>query len=925
MTVTAHLLEAYLNCPTKCFLLSIGEAPDDNPYANYLDARKESYRKDALAHLTTVAPIDNQINSPLCTEDLETGNWRLAVDLVSRAEDLESRIHAVERVPPEDLGPARFIPLRSIDKNKLTRESKMLVAFDALVLSKVLGREVTVGKIIHGDLYDTLKIKISPLIVDLGKLIDEVRTLLSRPLPPDLLQNRHCGECEFQLRCRQNALDKDDLSQLPGMTTRDRKKLHGKGIFTVTQLSYTFRPRRRPKRLASKREKYHHSLKALAIREGKIHITGKPELKIDGTPVYLDVEGIPDRDFYYLIGIRFGSGDAIVEHSLWADQLEDERRIWSDLLHILSNIAKPVLLHYGRYETTFLGRMRERYGDPPDGSVALKAILAPVNVLSVLYAQIYFPVSSNGLKAIAGWLGFKWSVLNASGAQSIQWRSEWEYSRNSGIKQQLVTYNLEDCRALEMVTHTLQEIFRSAEHSASSEGNNREVIQVDSLKEEHPYRFGTPSFVLPAMSHINKAAYWDYQRDRVYVRSGERKNKPRSAKAMPSPRENKVVDCSAPDHCPYCNHPTTKKRSSARTTEKVLIDIRIGRTGAKRWLERYVFEVRRCSKCQRCFGLPKEWRTRHGHKFGWNLKSYLIFNIIHLRIPQRVAALATNKLFGLALSDSTVGEFKVEAAAFYGKAKQQILESIASGGLVHADETSANVKGKSGYVWVFTNLREVAYVYAETREGIVIQEFLKDFKGVLVSDFYSAYDSLECPQQKCLIHLMRDLNEEILKNPFDVELKRIVGGFTEILRAVVQTVDRHGLKTFFLKKHLSAVERFYKTTIFVTYQSEAATKCKERFERNRNKLFTFLEYDGIPWNNNNAEHAIKAFAMLRNVMRGTSTAKGIEEYISLLTVSETCSCQGLDFLEFLRSREESVHEFAESRKTGARKTGASPS
>jgi predicted RecB family nuclease len=231
------------------------------------------------------------------------------------------------------------------------------------------------------------------------------------------------------------------------MATKDRKKLHGKGIFTVTQLSYIFRPRRRPKRRASEREKYHHSLEALAIRERKIHVTGKPELNFEGTPVYLDVEGLPDRDFYYLIGVRFRTGDAFVEHSLWADHPDEERRIWTDLLGILSNIGNPVLLHYGRYETTFLGRMRERYGDPPEASVALKAITSPMNVLSVLFAQIYFPVHSNGLKAVAGWLGFRWSVSDASGAQTIQWRSEWERSRDSEIKQKLITYNVGICPA----------------------------------------------------------------------------------------------------------------------------------------------------------------------------------------------------------------------------------------------------------------------------------------------------------------------------------------------------------------------------------------------------------------------------------------------------------------------------------------------
>ncbi len=70
---------------------------------------------------------------------------------------------------------------------------------------------------------------------------------------------------------------------------------------------------------------------------------------------------------------------------------------------------------------------------------------------------------------------------------------------------------------------------------------------------------------------------------------------------------------------------------------------------------------------------------------------------------------------------------------------------------------------------------------------------LKGFKGVLVSDFYSAYDSLECPQQKCLVHLMRDMNQELLSNPFDEELRSVTGPFGTLLRQIVATIDEHGL------------------------------------------------------------------------------------------------------------------------------------
>ena len=87
-------------------------------------------------------------------------------------------------------------------------------------------------------------------------------------------------------------------------------------------------------------------------------------------------------------------------------------------------------------------------------------------------------------------------------------------------------------------------------------------------------------------------------------------------------------------------------------------------------------------------------------------------------------------------------------------------------------------------------------------------------------------------------------------------------------------------------------------------------KLRNRFQKNREKLFTFLSFDGVPWNNNNAEHAVKAFATLRKVIGGSSTEKGIREYLILLSICETCKYKGLDFLDFLRSGEKNIDAFA---------------
>jgi hypothetical protein len=208
----------------------------------------------------------------------------------------------------------------------------------------------------------------------------------------------------------------------------------------------------------------------------------------------------------------------------------------------------------------------------------------------------------------------------------------------------------------------------------------------------------------------------------------------------------------------------------------------------------------------------------------------------------------------------------------------------------------------------------VAYVYTENRESEWIRIFLKDFKGVLVSDFYAGYDAIDCPKQRCLVHLLRDLNDDLHKNPFDEDLKQIGKTFADLVRPMVETVDRFGLKARFLKKHIPAVGSFYRKLSRVNPASEASKKCKRRFESNRAELFTFLRYDGVPWNNNNAEHAIKAFAMLRHVIKGVTTEKGIKEYLVLLSVCQTCKYMGVDFLDFLRSGEKDIHTFAESRR-----------
>ena len=92
-----------------------------------------------------------------------------------------------------------------------------------------------------------------------------------------------------------------------------------------------------------------------------------------------------------------------------------------------------------------------------------------VNLLSVIFAQVYFPTFSNRLKDIGHFLGAKWTGPVTSGLQSLAYRLEWENSLAPELKTALVAYNRDDCVAIETVTSHLTQIIREAKSRADVE------------------------------------------------------------------------------------------------------------------------------------------------------------------------------------------------------------------------------------------------------------------------------------------------------------------------------------------------------------------------------------------------------------------------------------------------------------------------
>jgi hypothetical protein len=223
---------------------------------------------------------------------------------------------------------------------------------------------------------------------------------------------------------------------------------------------------------------------------------------------------------------------------------------------------------------------------------------------------------------------------------------------------------------------------------------------------------------------------------------------------------------------------------------------------------------------------------------------------------------------------------------------------------------------------VFASIEDVVYMYRPSREAEFLTSLLKDFRGPLISDFFAGYDGLPCPQQKCLVHLIRDLNETILRNPHDEGVRAVAQAFGRLLRAIVATIDEYGLERTHLEKHEKDVAVFFRQLSTFTLQSDAADSIRERLVKNEDKLFTFLKYDGIPWNNNNAENAIKQFAYYRETHAGVAlTESRLQDYLVLLSIYQTCRYKGISFFHFLLSGERDIDAFAKSGSRRRRRAG----
>ena len=292
--ITRDVLECYSHCKYKGWLRLSGERCASSDYDILLNERRADVKRAAIEKIIAQCPDLDVADTTLLNTDLLRRRLPFVLDAVLETSETHLLFDGLKKVPGlSKLGDYHYVPMLFCDERRMRREQKLLLELYGLLLSSLQAKAPNIGIVWHGEEGKATRLRLATGFLKAEHALRDLNELKNADSPPRLLLNDHCHVCEFRQQCHDKAVDEDSLSLLRGMGEKEIRNYNRKGIFTTTQLSCTFRPRRRGKRVKSPSPIHYYALQALALRDSKTYVYGLPALPTPQTRIYFDVEGAP--------------------------------------------------------------------------------------------------------------------------------------------------------------------------------------------------------------------------------------------------------------------------------------------------------------------------------------------------------------------------------------------------------------------------------------------------------------------------------------------------------------------------------------------------------------------------------------------------------------------------------------------------------
>lgn len=288
-----------------------------------------------------------------------------------------------------------------------------------------------------------------------------------------------------------------------------------------------------------------------------------------------------------------------------------------------------------------------------------------------------------------------------------------------------------------------------------------------------------------------------------------------------------------------------------------------------------------------------------GSPFGASIESLVTYLRYGHAISYERLHQILDEVFNLSISEGAL-------ANLLGRVQRQLTEPMAEiqahlqqSRLICSDETSARVKGKTQWEWVFQNEDVCFHVMCATRGASVIYDVLGDHQPeVWVSDLFSAQKSHPAVRwQVCLAHQLRDCQFAIDAGDtvFAPGMKRL------LLRAVSIHNRRESLASSTLYQYRLEIKRRLRQHLTLQPDQVDGMRLRNRYTAIQDHLFVFLDDETVPPTNNSSEQAIRMSTVFRKVTHGFRSEWGRDLFAAVRSVINTGKRQGLSALQAIQT------------------------
>jgi len=398
------------------------------------------------------------------------------------------------------------------------------------------------------------------------------------------------------------------------------------------------------------------------------------------------------------------------------------------------------------------------------------------------------------------------------------------------------------------------------------------------LKEEIRNLRGTPDWVKPNKTEEAKQSA---------KKLGAKKGHSAHPRKMPEhiDREVKVV----PKKCPHCDNDELSAPSKWHTHTQIDIP-----PITNPIVTRYHVGWCYCSICKKQVSLND--KLSHS-KYGSNLHAAICYwkFKMGLTLGKMHQMLLDN--YKLEISTGQISEMLSRSGKEFNGIYEDIGLSLSEQSHLYADETGWRTGGDNGWLWSVSN-KEYSYYKVEGGRGQKVVDSIlgKSYGGVLVSDFYGAYNKIDCMKQKCWAHILRELRELAEKHPRDEDIKYYLSRMKRFFNRGKKLQAEYN-KGVIVDKGCVRLNNDFQKIILHPPNNDDLKRLSKRLIKYRGEMFTFIK-TGVEPTNNNAEREIRPAVLMRKTSYGNRSKQGSKTQAVLMSVIRTCAKQNTDFLGF---------------------------